>query len=87
MKCGRGKSAGMDEVPPFLWYILPDDIFKHLCDIIRVVLKGSYYPSVFKDSRVFPLYKKGDPLRSVEAYFHHQRVISYCIRAHVSTTI
>ena len=64
MKCGRGKSAGMDEVPPFLWYILPDDIFKHLLDIIRVVLKGSYYPSVFKDTRVFPLYKKGDPLEA-----------------------
>jgi Retron-type reverse transcriptase len=64
MKCGRGKSAGMDEVPPFLWYCLPDDIFKHVCDIIRVILKGSYYPSLFKDTRVFPLYKKGDPLEA-----------------------
>ena len=25
---------------------------------------GSYYPSVFKDTRVFPLYKKGDPLEA-----------------------
>ena len=64
MKCGRGKLAGMDEVPPFLWYILPDDISKQVCDIIRVVLKGSYYPGVFRATRVFPLYKKGDPMEA-----------------------
>ena len=64
MNCGRGKSAGMDEVPSFLWYILQDDIFKHVCDIIRVVLKESYYPEVFKATRVFPLLKKGDPLEA-----------------------
>ena len=56
MKCGRGRSAGMNEVLPFLWYILPDDIFKHVCGIITVVLKGSYYAEVFRATRVFPLF-------------------------------
>ena len=60
MKCRRCKSAGMDNVPPFLWYILPDDIFKDVCDIVRLILAGSYYPDVFRYTRLFPLYKKGD---------------------------
>ena len=60
MKCRRCKSAVMDNVPPFLWYFLQDDIFKDVCDIVRLILAGLYYPEVFRYTRLFPLYKKGD---------------------------
>ena len=61
MKVRRCKSPGIDGVPPYLWYVLPDNIFRDVCEIIRHIIMGQFIPQSFYDSKLFPLFKHGDP--------------------------
>ena len=53
----RAKSAGIDGVHPYLYYLLTTDHFRIVANAIRLTLLGEAYPSTFAAAKVIGLYK------------------------------
>ena len=59
-KVPRGKSPGPDGVWTYLFYVLPDECFEYVSEVLHYVWEGGEGVSGLYDAHLLALYKKGD---------------------------
>ena len=57
-KVPRGKSPGPDGVCPYLFYVLPDECFEYVHEVLQYFWEGGEGVQVIYDSHLLALYKK-----------------------------
>ena len=67
-RVSRCKAPGPDNVPPYLYYILPDNVFHLICDIVRAIVRGELHLDILRETVVFLLIKGKEDLSVASAW-------------------
>jgi len=93
-------SAGFDQIAPILLKYLPDDALHALSYIFNLSLNQGKFISTFKNTKIIPIFKKGDP-KNIANYrpisllsafskilekIMHRRLYSFLQRSHILVT-
>ena len=92
-RVSRCKAPGPDNVPPYLYYVLPDNVFHWVCDIVRAIIRGELRLDILRETVVFPLSKGKEDLsvsnawRPISITSALYRIVFRCIQSYLETTL
>ena len=92
-RVSRCKAPGPDNVRPYLYDVLPDNVFHWVCDIVRAITRGELRLDILRETVVFPLSKGGEALsvsnawRPIGITSALYRIVIRCIQSYLETTI
>ena len=92
-RVSRCKVPGPDNVPPFLYYVLPDNVFHWVCDIVRAIIRGELRLDILRETVLFRFSKRKEDLsvsnawRPISITSALYRIVFRCIRSFLETTL
>ena len=92
-RVSRCKVPGPDNVPPYLCYVLPDNVFHLVCDIVRAIIRGELRLDILRETIVVPLSKGKEDLSVSNAWRPISipsalcRIVFRCIQSSLETAI
>ena len=92
-RVSRCKAPGPVNVPRYLYYVLPDNVFHWVCDIVRAIIRGELRLDILRETVVFPLSKGNEDLsvsnawRPISITSALYRIVFRCIQSYLETTL
>ena len=92
-RVSRCKVPGPDNVPPYPNYVLPDNVFHSVCDIVRAIIRGELRLDILRETIVVPLSKGKEDLsvsnawRPISITSALYRIVFRCIQSYLETAI
>ena len=92
-RVSRCKAPGPDKVPPYLYHVLPDNVFHWVCDIVRAIIRGELRLDILGETVVFPLSKGKEDLSVSNAWRPMSitsalyRIVFRCIQCYLETML
>ena len=92
-RVSRFEVPGLDNVPPYLNFVVPDNVFHWVCDIVRAIIRGKSRLDILRETGGFPLNQgKKDlsvsnawrPIGITSALY---RIVFRCIQSYSETAI